>query len=200
MSGPAEHGAPMRPPRGPSGGPWRQPQGRRRAARGDNRRAAVRRPVETTRRGRLQAARRSPRAADSAVQPGNLPHEPALSRGKPWLPRRRVGSRRGTIAESRVVNMAKKTVDPRSASPRRAPSRQKAPKRASNPGPEAVETAADRPVASAESAAGAPSTEEIAEAAYHRFLRRGGSGGHDFEDWIEAERELRERRPDHRPS
>ena len=39
-----------------------------------------------------------------------------------------------------------------------------------------------------------PTFEEIAEAAYHRYLRRGGDHGADFEDWIEAERELKEKR------
>ena len=39
-----------------------------------------------------------------------------------------------------------------------------------------------------------PSVDEIAEAAYHRFLSRGGSHGGDFDDWVEAERELRSRR------
>jgi hypothetical protein len=27
--------------------------------------------------------------------------------------------------------------------------------------------------------------------AYHRFLERGGSQGTDFEDWLEAERDLK---------
>jgi hypothetical protein len=39
-----------------------------------------------------------------------------------------------------------------------------------------------------------PRYDEIAEAAYHRYLRRGGYDGGDFDDWVEAERELRERR------
>ena len=39
-----------------------------------------------------------------------------------------------------------------------------------------------------------PSYDEIAEAAYHRYLSRGGEGGRDFDDWVEAERELRMRR------
>ena len=39
-----------------------------------------------------------------------------------------------------------------------------------------------------------PTFEEIAEAAYHRYLKRGGDQGKDFEDWLEAERDLRERR------
>lgn len=43
------------------------------------------------------------------------------------------------------------------------------------------------------SAAKAPSAEEIAEAAYHRYLSRGGHDGADFDDWVEAERELTSR-------
>lgn len=39
-----------------------------------------------------------------------------------------------------------------------------------------------------------PTFAEIAEAAYHRYLSRGGRGGTDFEDWLEAERELRSRK------
>ena len=38
-----------------------------------------------------------------------------------------------------------------------------------------------------------PSYEEIAEAAYLRYLGRGGHHGHDFDDWIDAERSLRSR-------
>jgi hypothetical protein len=39
-----------------------------------------------------------------------------------------------------------------------------------------------------------PSHAEIAEAAYHRYLSRGRTHGRDFDDWMEAERELRDRR------
>jgi hypothetical protein len=39
-----------------------------------------------------------------------------------------------------------------------------------------------------------PSHDEIAQAAYFRHLNRGGSGGGEFDDWVEAERELRDRR------
>jgi hypothetical protein len=39
----------------------------------------------------------------------------------------------------------------------------------------------------------APTFEEIAEAAYHRYLSRGGRDGADFDDWIAAEQELRSR-------
>jgi hypothetical protein len=36
----------------------------------------------------------------------------------------------------------------------------------------------------------APTHDEIAEAAYHRYLSRGGEHGRDFDDWLEAERDL----------
>jgi hypothetical protein len=39
-----------------------------------------------------------------------------------------------------------------------------------------------------------PSHNEIAEAAYQRYLGRGGAHGQDVNDWMEAERELRARR------
>jgi hypothetical protein len=45
-----------------------------------------------------------------------------------------------------------------------------------------------------ESAPDRPTYDEIAEAAYLRYLRRGGGDGQDFDDWLEAERELRSRR------
>ena len=41
---------------------------------------------------------------------------------------------------------------------------------------------------------GGPSHSEIAEAAYLRYLSRGGADGRDLDDWIEAERELRAER------
>jgi len=37
----------------------------------------------------------------------------------------------------------------------------------------------------------AVTSEQIAEAAYQRYLRRGAEHGRDFDDWVEAERELR---------
>ena len=39
-----------------------------------------------------------------------------------------------------------------------------------------------------------PTYDEIAEAAYQRYLRRGRSDGQHLEDWLEAERELKTRR------
>jgi hypothetical protein len=44
-----------------------------------------------------------------------------------------------------------------------------------------------------ESMASEPSEEEIRLRAYHRFLRRGGEHGGHFDDWIEAENELKKK-------
>jgi hypothetical protein len=38
-----------------------------------------------------------------------------------------------------------------------------------------------------------PSEDDIRVRAYHRYLERGGGHGQDFEDWLEAERELKSR-------
>jgi hypothetical protein len=54
---------------------------------------------------------------------------------------------------------------------------------------EPAERADDAPIG-AEALAG-PSEEDIRERAYHRYLQRGGGHGQDFEDWLEAERELK---------
>jgi DUF2934 family protein len=40
----------------------------------------------------------------------------------------------------------------------------------------------------------APSEEDIRIRAYHRYLERGGGHGMDFQDWLEAERELKRSR------
>ena len=37
-----------------------------------------------------------------------------------------------------------------------------------------------------------PTPEQVAERAYQRFVERGSEYGRDVEDWLEAERELRE--------
>jgi hypothetical protein len=41
------------------------------------------------------------------------------------------------------------------------------------------------------SMASEPSEEDIRMRAYNRYLERGGGHGMDFEDWLEAERELK---------
>jgi hypothetical protein len=61
-------------------------------------------------------------------------------------------------------------------------------------GTEPIESAAERASLSAADDGDSPSTDEIAQAAYQRYLSRGGQHGADFDDWIEAERELRQRR------
>jgi hypothetical protein len=38
----------------------------------------------------------------------------------------------------------------------------------------------------------APVDEEIAQRAYELYLARGGAHGYDLEDWLEAERQLRD--------
>ncbi len=38
-----------------------------------------------------------------------------------------------------------------------------------------------------------PEPEEIARRAYQLYLERGGDPGRDFDDWLQAERELKER-------
>jgi len=58
----------------------------------------------------------------------------------------------------------------------------------------AADMSASTDAGTSASDAPSPTYDEIAEAAYHRYLSRGGVDGQDFDDWLEAERELRERR------
>ena len=60
----------------------------------------------------------------------------------------------------------------------------------------AVDAASDMSSSNADSSDD-PTYDEIAEAAYQRYLQRGGADGRDFDDWLEAERDLKARR---RPS
>jgi hypothetical protein len=46
---------------------------------------------------------------------------------------------------------------------------------------------------SEESMSSDPSEEDVRLRAYQRYLERGGGDGMDFEDWLEAERELKPR-------
>lgn len=43
----------------------------------------------------------------------------------------------------------------------------------------------------AQAAADGPNQDQIARRAYELFIDRGGEHGHDMEDWLQAERELR---------
>jgi hypothetical protein len=59
---------------------------------------------------------------------------------------------------------------------------------------EPLDIAADMSVGASSSDSAAmrdPSYDEIAAAAYLRYLDRGASDGRDFDDWLEAERSLR---------
>lgn len=93
--------------------------------------------------------------------------------------------------------MAKKNTDGTAPGPRRAGTKRTT-RNASAAAPadvasvtpvEPIDSAADMGGLSA-GAAYQPTYDDIAQAAYQRYLSRGGSDGRDFEDWIEAEREL----------
>ncbi len=58
--------------------------------------------------------------------------------------------------------------------------------------PETLEDASS-PTTRAESMSSAPSDEDIRMRAYQRYQERGGRHGSDFDDWLEAERELKGR-------
>jgi hypothetical protein len=92
--------------------------------------------------------------------------------------------------------VAKKNTDGTAPAPRRA-----APRRTTKKAPaaapvdvasvtavEPLDTAADIDRVSA--ADDQPTFDDIAQKAYERYLSRGATDGRDFEDWIEAEREL----------
>jgi hypothetical protein len=81
----------------------------------------------------------------------------------------------------------KNTNGTNAATPRRATTR-----RTTKIDKPAVDTAADMGGA-APGAQPQPTFDDIAQAAYQRYLSRGGSDGRDFDDWIEAERELAKR-------
>ncbi len=54
----------------------------------------------------------------------------------------------------------------------------------------ATKSAAAAPKATEVSTPVEPTDEDIRVRAYHRYLERGGGHGMDFEDWLEAKREL----------
>jgi len=94
--------------------------------------------------------------------------------------------------------VAKKNTDGTTPAPRRAAPRRTTSKKESAAAPvdiaivtrvEPIDSAADMVGVSAASAY-QPTYDDIARAAYQRYLSRGGSDGRDFDDWIEAERDL----------
>ena len=67
-------------------------------------------------------------------------------------------------------------------------------KRTAAPAPAKKRTAAPRKTngaVPAPVAARAPSDDQIRERAYLRYLERGATAGRDFDDWLEAERDLK---------
>lgn len=77
--------------------------------------------------------------------------------------------------------------------------RSRTPKTSNNPITYASESAsvADRttdtggPDTRSDSMASEPSEEDVRMRAYRRYLERGGADGQDFDDWLDAERELK---------
>jgi len=64
--------------------------------------------------------------------------------------------------------------------------------------PEMARENAGAPQASGDTTAAAPDRDRIAMRAYELYLARGGQGGQDLSDWLEAERELAGTGPDRR--
>ena len=113
-----------------------------------------------------------------------------------WSDRRQRPERsRASPTPAYEEGMAKKTTTPRSkAAPKvdaaeAAPARKPRTRRTTKaPADKAVRELA--PMATSVSAAPEPSDEEIRVRAYHRYLERGGGDGMDFDDWLEAKRDL----------
>jgi Protein of unknown function (DUF2934) len=79
--------------------------------------------------------------------------------------------------------MAKRPTPRSKATDPAAPAQPK-PKRARSGPPPSESTAADTPAAE-------PTVDDIRRRAYQRYLERGGNHGQHFDDWLEAEKELR---------
>ena len=77
---------------------------------------------------------------------------------------------------------------------KRAPSSEPRTRRTRVPAGDNAAQAADAAIAgTATLDTSIPTEDEIRTRAYERYLQRGGSHGQDFDDWLEAERELRSR-------
>jgi DUF2934 family protein len=63
-------------------------------------------------------------------------------------------------------------------------------------GPARPKTRKAKPVATTDSAPPSrePSVDEIRRRAYERYQERGGNHGRHFDDWVEAEKELRSKK------
>ena len=89
--------------------------------------------------------------------------------------------------------MAKGTI--RSSTPRTGKAKSNSETRAANTeslAHQATDSGAPGPADTRATSMGSePSEEEIRMRAYRRYLERGGTDGRDFDDWLEAERELK---------
>jgi hypothetical protein len=113
------------------------------------------------------------------------------------------------MAKTKKTDDARAAAKPRAAAPRRRTPRKAVPS-AEAPPVDLARVSTTQPIAVASdmsvpatpegngdagrTTVALPSHDEIAEAAYHRYLQRGGGHGMDFEDWLEAERTLQSRR------
>jgi hypothetical protein len=93
-------------------------------------------------------------------------------------------------SEGALTMAKKKTAEPATAAPRATQPRRRSARQAAPPEPMPAPATTAAPVPAMKD----PTFEEIAEAAYQRYLRRGGQHGQDFDDWVEAERVLRTRK------
>ena len=90
--------------------------------------------------------------------------------------------------------MAKRPTTRAKATESDAPAEPKA-KRARTPRPTAADQVQDQPTEQAPMGPPAePSDEDIRRRAYDRYLARGGNHGLHFDDWVEAEKELRNKK------
>ena len=94
--------------------------------------------------------------------------------------------------------MAKKTTSRAKAEPKAdvaadaAPAQPRTRTRATKP-PADKDVAADSADTTSVSMASEPNEDDVRLRAYHRYLERGGGHGMDFEDWLEAKRDLQKK-------
>lgn len=77
---------------------------------------------------------------------------------------------------------------------KRPPARPKASDTEAPPRPKKRRPRAGAAPASATAPPAEPSADDIRRRAYERYLERGGGHGRHFDDWLEAERELRSKK------
>jgi DUF2934 family protein len=94
-------------------------------------------------------------------------------------------------ASSRSQTQADDTATAGAASPR---PRTRRPRTETSASPADAAIASSTSSASNETRDEGPNEDDIRLRAYHRYLQRGGGDGMDFEDWLEAERELKSRK------